>query len=544
VATKRTTARNRALLLVAVGATAAFVLVMALRRDERRAEGAPPAERKAATTGEAAGLLVGRGGERPANDAPRDKAATGDRAPAAGVRIRGRVVGPAAFPEGSTVFVGHGAPAGVFAPRAVPDADGRFEIRFADPDGEPSESVLVVAAIPGYARGATFATTRGAVADVVIHLSSEPVLRGRVVTTAGRPVYGLRLGFARAGSNPYASRKVLPDLSSEGSLIATATTDRRGDFEVRGVSRGTSFFPFSYDEDWWLEPPGDEAIRASSMEVEIRAHVAWRLRVTVEPDDPSDDPAEWPSLGLRVESESVRSWAVGGAPRALVQRGPVPDGAADGFAALVTAITHDHLEASVRVDFAPRAWRQDVRLSLRRRPAADYGTLVLRSSLRGEDGAPATFDVSHDRDLTGSARERVGLIAQRRPDGVVVVRVPAGTHRFHVRSRVLGGELAAWHDVLTIEAGGETEVEVPPTPVGRLRVEVPRDWEDAVTILTLSRGEPDPGRAMFTTIAQGSLLLPAVPEGTWTVTWGGAKGSGRRVVEIRASAETALDLGR
>jgi hypothetical protein len=558
--------RRRRWLLAAAGlAAAAVVVALALRGGpDVRDEGDGPAARPDATGGAGDPLLAGRGDAAAAVLSLDPPSAPGAPEAGAVTRIRGRVVGPEAFPAGSLVFVTSNERGGRFVARVAPDGEGRFDLTVPDPDREgPGWSVPVTAAIPGYAWAVSLvAPVRGGTVDVEIPLLTEPVFGARVVDRTRRPVAGLRVGLPSGGS--YRAQR-LPDPATDETpsswrLLATAVTDADGAFEVRGLPEGTAFSPVAYDEAWWI---GDGHVLVTHAgDVEFTARPAYRLRTEVRAADPADDPTRWSlSQHFRIVEPRPGDSSLQGvppprsreSPHTVLERGPVPDVGERGFMALVRVDTPDHVPEEARVEFGHGAWAQELHLALRRRPATDYGTLAIRSSLRTPDGKPVALTVTHYREVAPRNWSGNQLRPETRDDGALVVRLPAGPAKLQISAAIpfagllapeSSGDVVASSTTVEIEPGRETRLDVPAMPVGRMRVVAPAGAAQDDLTLVLSRSEPR-ANASHTWKPRGDpIVFPAIPEGTWKASWRVGTAWGGADVTIVASEETTLDLSR
>jgi len=440
----------------------------------------------------------------------------------------------------------------VYLARTALDADARATIDVPEPDGKPPWQVTVRSEVPGLGRGrAWVGVDRGATVDVEITPEYEARLVARVVDGEGRPVAGLRVGVVNGGSNVFATGTLPePDIGGavgpwDSSLLGTAVTDDDGRFAVNGVVNGALSF-LSFDERWWIEPADGRWVVPGEDVVELRARPAFRLEVLVAPADPGDDPASWSALQhtlSAVAPDRGGSRGLGTFSREAIFRGPVPD--LRGFDLRLYTDTFDHRPDVRTVAFTPGAWFQQIEVSLVRIPASERGTLVIAPALRDANGEPAALTLLHTR--TTGERSSTGhwVNLATRPDGSTTAVLPAGRQQIAVTATVPLKELFSWKGTVDVEAGTETDFEVPWPSTGALAVALPVDWVGQVVMITVQRRGEQPASSTWRRTAREAVVrLGPAPAATLQVVVQCGATVHRTEVTVAPGVETIADATR
>jgi len=186
--------------------------------------------------------------------------ATADKPASGPVRVRGQVLDPDGKPiDGARLYwprVPKAEPRSEddieIPQRGKTDADGRFQIELPRSDIRPEWNLALIAAADGYGVAWTFWSAIESGGDLTLRLVKDQPIEGRVVTTEGKPVAGVRVSiltlatptdgkldtFITAWKREWGmalhqttERMFLP----LGKILPPVTTDKDGHFRIVGA---------------------------------------------------------------------------------------------------------------------------------------------------------------------------------------------------------------------------------------------------------------------------------------------------------------------
>ena len=208
-----------------------------------------------------AGVLARREPPAPPADTPRPEAAkaTADKQANGPVRVRGRVLDPDGKPVNGARLYWPRVPKtqsqsedDIDIPqRGTSDAEGRFQFELPRADIRPEWRLALIAAADGYGVAWTEWPAIEKGGELTLRLVKDQPIEGRVVTTEGKPVAGVRVSiltlavstdgkldtFVTAWKREWrmafteTERMFLP----LGKILAPATTDKDGHFRIVGA---------------------------------------------------------------------------------------------------------------------------------------------------------------------------------------------------------------------------------------------------------------------------------------------------------------------
>jgi RNA polymerase sigma factor (sigma-70 family) len=172
--------------------------------------------------------------------------------------VAGRVLGPDGQPvPGARLYLprstknqGRGAEEVAVTQRGSSGKDGRFRVKLPRPDARPDRPAMLIAAADGFGVDSVELPHKGELGEVTFHLTRDVPIRGRILSTEGKPVVGATVTviglmvpdkldeFLQALRREWRAAETM--MSKQLNLPLTEVlrvtrSDRDGRFEVKGA---------------------------------------------------------------------------------------------------------------------------------------------------------------------------------------------------------------------------------------------------------------------------------------------------------------------